>query len=93
MESGYTRDPKRVEKVLRNKGIVVVMGRGHAKSPEDVINTITAVVEAGYVAEVTFRIPEEVLKDLTWEEGDVVEWTLKSEVELTCKFIDEEEEF
>ena len=26
-------------------------------------------------------IPEEVLKDLTWEEGDVVEWTLKSEVE------------
>lgn len=63
MESGYTRDPKRVEKVLRNKGIVVVMGRGHAKSPEDVINTVTAVVEAGYVAEVTFRIPEEILKE------------------------------
>ena len=38
-------------------------------------------------------IPEEVLKDLTWEEGDVVEWTLKSEVELSCKFVDEEEEF
>ena len=38
-------------------------------------------------------IPEEVLKDLTWEEGDVVEWTLKSEVEITSKFIDEEEEF
>ena len=37
-------------------------------------------------------IPEEVLKDLTWEEGDVVEWTLKSEVELTCKFVDEDEE-
>ena len=37
-------------------------------------------------------IPEEVLKDLTWEEGDVVEWELKSEVELTCKFIDDEEE-
>ena len=35
-------------------------------------------------------IPEEVLKDLTWEEGDVVEWTLKSEVELSCKFVDEE---
>ena len=63
MESGYTRDPKRVEKVLRNKGIVVVMGRGHAKGPEDVINTVTAVVEAGYVAEVTFRIPEEILKE------------------------------
>ena len=38
-------------------------------------------------------IPEEVLKDLTWEEGDVVEWEMKSEVELTCKFIDEEEDF
>ena len=63
MESGYTRDPKRVEKVLRNKGIVVVMGRGHAKCPEDVINTVTAVVEAGYIAEVTFRIPEEILKE------------------------------
>ena len=38
-------------------------------------------------------LPEEVLKDLTWEEGDVVEWEMKSEVELTCKFIDEEEDF
>ena len=38
-------------------------------------------------------IPEEILKDLTWEEGDVVEWTLKSEVELSCKFIDEDEDF
>ena len=38
-------------------------------------------------------IPEEILKDLTWEEGDVVEWELKSVVELSCKFIDEEEEF
>ena len=38
-------------------------------------------------------IPEEVLKDLTWEEGDVVEWEMKSEVELSCKFVDEEEDF
>ena len=38
-------------------------------------------------------LPEEVLKDLTWEEGDVGEWEMKSEVELTCKFIDEEEDF
>ena len=63
MESGYTKDPKRVEKVLRNKGIVVVTGRDHAKGPEDVINTVTAVVEVGYVAEVTFRFPEEIVKD------------------------------
>ena len=38
-------------------------------------------------------LPEEVLKDLTWEEGDVVEWEMKSEVELSCKFVDEEEDF
>ena len=38
-------------------------------------------------------IPEEGLKDLTWEEGDVVEWEMKSEVELSCKFVDEEEDF
>ena len=63
MESSYNKDPKRVEKVLRSKGIVVVMGRGHVKGPGDVINTVTAVVDAGYIAEVTFRIPEEILKE------------------------------
>ena len=63
MESTYSKDPKRVEKVLRNKGIVVVMGRGHVQGPQDVINTVTAVVDAGYIAEVTFRIPEEILEE------------------------------
>ena len=38
-------------------------------------------------------LPEEVLKDLTWEEGDVVEWEMNSEGELSCKFVDEEEDF
>jgi len=37
MNDGYTRDPKRVEKLLREKGVVVVMGRDHAKTPQDVI--------------------------------------------------------
>ena len=63
MESTYSKDPKRVEKDLRNKGIVVVMGRGHVKGPQDVINTVTALVDAGYIAEVTFRIPEEILEE------------------------------
>jgi 2-keto-3-deoxy-6-phosphogluconate aldolase len=63
MAASYERDAKRVEAALRNKGIVVVMGRGHARNAQDVINTIKAIYEAGYVAEVTFRIPEEILKE------------------------------
>ena len=59
----YTRDPKRVEKLLRERGVVVVMGRDHAKTPQDVINTVQGIYEAGLIAEVTFRIPEPVLKE------------------------------
>ena len=63
MAASYERDAKRVETALRKKGIVVVMGRGHARNAQDVVNTIKAIYEAGYVAEVTFRIPEEILKE------------------------------
>ena len=63
MTASYERDPKRVEAALRKKVVVVVMGRGHARNAQDVINTIQAIYEAGYVAEVTFRIPEEILKE------------------------------
>ena len=59
----YERDPARVEKALREKGIVVVMGKGHAKKPVDLINSVKAIYEAGYVAEVTFRIEEEMLRE------------------------------
>ncbi|HTU01092.1 MAG TPA: bifunctional 4-hydroxy-2-oxoglutarate aldolase/2-dehydro-3-deoxy-phosphogluconate aldolase, partial [Candidatus Sulfotelmatobacter sp.] len=50
-------------KLLREKGVVVVMGRDHAKTPQDVINTVQGIYEAGYIAEVTFRIPEPILKE------------------------------
>jgi len=63
MSDLYTRDPKRVEKALREKGVVVVMGRDHAKTPQDVINTVQGIYEAGLIAEVTFRIPEGILKE------------------------------
>ena len=63
MAGTYTRDPSRVEKLLREKGVVVVMGRDHAKTPQDVINTVQGIYEAGYIAEVTFRIPEPILKE------------------------------
>jgi len=59
----YKRDPARVDKVLREKGVVVVMGKDHARKPEDVINTVRAIYEAGYVAEVTFRIEARILKE------------------------------
>ncbi len=59
----YKRDPARVEKALREKGVVVVMGKGHARKPEDLINSVIAIHEAGYVAEVTFRIEESMLRE------------------------------
>ena len=63
MTTHYQRDPKRVEAALRKKGIIVVMGRGHARNARDLVNTVRAIYEAGYVAEVTFRIPEGILKE------------------------------
>src|SRR5512138_1573230 len=60
---GYVRDPKRVDKLLRERGVVVVMGRDHAKTAEHVVNTVQGIYEAGYIAEVTFRIPEGLLKE------------------------------
>jgi len=59
----YKRDRVRVDKVLRQKGIVVVMGKDHAKKAEDVVNTVKAIYSAGYVAEVTFRIEEGILRE------------------------------
>lgn len=63
----YTRDPKRVEALLRERGVVVVMGRDHAKTAEHVINTVLGIYEAGLIAEVTFRIPEPILKEAMGE--------------------------
>lgn len=63
MASGYGRDPSRVDKALRQKGIVVVMARDYARNPQDVVNTVQAIYEAGYIAEVTFRIPEGMVKE------------------------------
>lgn len=61
--AGYVRDPKRVDKLLRAGGVVVVMGRDHAKTAEHVITTVQGICDAGLIAEVTFRIPEGLLKE------------------------------
>ena len=67
MADSYSRDPSRVDKALRAKRIVVVMAREYARNAQDVVNTIQAIYEAGYVAEVTFRIPEGVVKEAMTE--------------------------
>ncbi len=64
---GYVRDPKRVDKLLRERGVVVVMGRDHAKTAEHEVNTVQGIYEAGLIAEVTFRIPEGLLKEAMGE--------------------------
>ncbi len=63
MADAYTKDLSRVDKALREKGIVVVMARDYARNAQDVVNTIQAIYEAGYVAEVTFRIPEGIVRE------------------------------
>ncbi len=63
----YRRDPARVDKILRKKGIVIVMGRNHARNAEDVVNTVKAIKEFGYVPEVTFRIDEGILREAMGE--------------------------
>jgi 2-keto-3-deoxy-6-phosphogluconate aldolase len=67
MTDVHTRDPKRVEALLRERGVVVVMGREYAKTTQDVINTVLGIYEAGLIAEVTFRIPEGILKEAMTE--------------------------
>ncbi|NLW50437.1 MAG: bifunctional 4-hydroxy-2-oxoglutarate aldolase/2-dehydro-3-deoxy-phosphogluconate aldolase [Candidatus Brocadiaceae bacterium] len=59
----YRRDRKRVDAALRKSGIVVVMNKSHIETPEHMVTTMRAVYEAGYVAEVTFRIDEGLLRE------------------------------
>jgi 2-keto-3-deoxy-6-phosphogluconate aldolase len=59
----YIMDPKRVDRILRKIGVVVVMGKDHAKKAGDLVNSVKAIYKAGYVAEVTFRIEEGMLRE------------------------------
>ncbi len=59
----YKRDRKRVDSALRKAGIVVVMNKDHVKSPADMVVTMEEVYKAGFVAECTFRIEEEILRE------------------------------
>ena len=57
------RDARAVEKSLRAKGVVAIMIKAHARGPEDVINTVRAIHEAGYFPEVTYRIDQGIIRE------------------------------
>jgi len=59
----YRRDRKRVDAALRKSGIVVVMNRSHVEKAEHIVTMMQAIHDAGYVAEVTFRIDEGLLRE------------------------------
>lgn len=59
----YQRDRARVDAALRKSGVVVVMNKNHVRCPEDMVTTMTEVHRAGLVAEITFRIEEEILRE------------------------------
>lgn len=65
--SDYQRDRKRTDTSIRNSGIVVVMNASHIKTAEHAVTTMQAVYEAGYVAEITFRIDAALLREAMTE--------------------------
>ena len=65
--SDYKRDRKRTDLSIRGSGIVVVMNASHIKTAEHAVITMQAVYEAGYVAEITFRIDAALLREAMQE--------------------------
>ena len=61
--NGYRRNRHRVDKALRESGIVVVISRDHVQSAGDMVITMTEIHRAGFVAEITFRIDEGILRE------------------------------
>jgi len=59
----YERDRGRVDAAMRSSGVCVVMNKSHITKPEDMVTTMKAVYEFGYVAEVTFRIDAAILRE------------------------------
>jgi len=59
----YVKDRSRVDKAVRDSGVVVVMNKSHVQSPEHMVTTMWEVYQAGYVAECTFRIDEGLLRE------------------------------
>lgn len=63
----YERDKGRTDEMVRKSGVCVVMNKSHIQKPEHMVTTMKAVYEFGYVAEVTFRIEEGILREAMQE--------------------------
>ncbi len=63
----YERDRARTDEMIRKSGVCVVMNKNHIKKPEHMVTTMKAVYDFGYVAEVTFRIEEGILREAMQE--------------------------
>ena len=63
----YQCDRKRVAETLKRSGVVVVMNKSHVEKPDHMVDTVKAIYEAGYVAEVTFRIDQGVVGEAMTE--------------------------
>ena len=63
----YTRDRTRVDKAIRQSGVVVVMNRKHVQTPAHLVTTMWEVYQAGFLAECTFRIDRALLAEAMQE--------------------------
>ena len=54
----YEKSIEQTEKALRKKGVVAIMLKAHANSPEDIVTTVTTIHQMGYFPEITYRIDE-----------------------------------
>jgi len=65
--SDHIYDRNKVIAALRRSGVVVVMNQSHITKPSDMVTTMKAVYDAGFVAEVTFRIDAGILREAMQE--------------------------
>ncbi len=63
----YKKDRKNVDAALRASGVVVVLNTEHVKTAAHAVTTMQAIYQAGYVAELTFRIDEGILREAMQE--------------------------
>ncbi|WP_432799533.1 hypothetical protein [Poriferisphaera sp. WC338] len=52
-----------VDKALRASGIVIVLNQSHVKTTQHIVDTMVAIYEQGYVAELTFRIDHGMIRE------------------------------
>src|SRR3989344_5605166 len=69
MRSEYYRDPQRVDRALREKGIIAIVTDKHVIAPHDLVELFLEVHRFGYLPEMTYRIDTSILKTAFQELG------------------------